>query len=121
MGKTLKVDVHTIREDQHGGEFNTTERMRFARISVELNLNKILIPRVKIRNRTYRIEYEGLNLICFACEKYGHHKESSQTKEIFESNNNDGGGKVNSPASRHAKDTNQSKKFQNTQDNLFGN
>lgn len=76
VGKTLKVDVHTIRENQNGGDINITERGRFARISVKLNLDKKLIPRVKIRTRTYKIEYEGLNLICFACGKYGHHMES---------------------------------------------
>lgn len=58
MGKSLKVDVHTVREDQNGEGVNTTERERFARISVELNMDKTLIPRVKIRNKFYRIEYE---------------------------------------------------------------
>lgn len=48
MGSTLKVNVHTIKEDQNGGELNTTERGRFARICVELNLDKKLIPRSKI-------------------------------------------------------------------------
>lgn len=79
VGKTLKVDVHTIRENKNGGELNTTEIGRFARISVELNLNKMFIPRVSIRNNTYRIEYEGLNLICFICGRYGHHKETCPT------------------------------------------
>lgn len=65
IGKTLKVDGHTIKENRNGGEMNTTERGRFARISVEVNLEKKLVPRIKIRNRTYLIEYEGLNLICF--------------------------------------------------------
>lgn len=40
MGKKLKVDVRTIKEDQNGGELNTTERGRFAIISMELNLKK---------------------------------------------------------------------------------
>lgn len=64
IGKTLKVDVHTIKENQVGGEMNSTARGRFARISVELNLEKKLVPRIKIRNRTYLIEYEVLHLIC---------------------------------------------------------
>lgn len=58
-----------------GGELHSTERGRFARISVEINLHKKLIPRIKIRNRTYLIEYEGLSLICFSCRQYGHHKD----------------------------------------------
>lgn len=55
MGKTLKVDRHTIKENQIGGELNTTERGRFTRISLELNLNKKLVPWIKIRNMTYLI------------------------------------------------------------------
>lgn len=35
-----------------------------------------MIPRLRIRNRTYNIEYEGLNLICFDCGKYGHHRDT---------------------------------------------
>lgn len=40
VGKTLKVDMHTVKENHNGGEMYTTERGRFARISVEINLNK---------------------------------------------------------------------------------
>lgn len=60
----------------------TTERGRFARISVEINLNKKLITRLKIRNRTYLVEYEGINQICFSCGKYGHHKEVCITSSL---------------------------------------
>lgn len=48
VGRTLKVDVHTIKEDQNEGELNTTERGRFVRISVEINLDKKLVPKIKI-------------------------------------------------------------------------
>lgn len=82
MGKTLKLDAHTIKKDQGGREINKTERGRFTRISVELNLEKKLIPRIKIRARTYKVEYEGLNFICFSCGRYGHHKESCQKQSL---------------------------------------
>lgn len=88
VGKTMKVDVHTIKENHRGGELNTTERGRFARISVEINLEKKLILRLKIRNRTYRIEYEGLNLICFTCGKYGHHRDTCNLQIQSTSNQN---------------------------------
>lgn len=81
VGKTLKVHIHTIKENQNGGEMNTTEKGRFARISVQINLEKKLVPKVKIRNRTYLIEYEGLNSICFKCGKYGHNKEVCPTQD----------------------------------------
>lgn len=76
MGKSLKIDVHTIKENHNGGELNITKRGRFGRISVEINLEKKLVPRIKIRNKIYKIEYEGLNLICFNCGRYGHHKDN---------------------------------------------
>lgn len=76
IGRTLKVDVHTIKEDQIGGELYTIEMGRFARISVEINLDKKLVPKIKIRERTYKIKYEGLSLICFNCGSYGHHKDN---------------------------------------------
>ncbi|KAF7831790.1 LIM domain-containing protein A-like [Senna tora] len=47
---------------------------KFARICVELNLKRKLVPHVVIRGRCYGVEYEGLHLICFHCGKYGHQK-----------------------------------------------
>lgn len=88
IGKTLKVDVHIIKENQIEGEMNSTERGRFARISVEVNLEKKLVPRIKIRNRTYLIEYEGLNLIFFSCGIYGHHKETCPLTRRSDYNSN---------------------------------
>ncbi|KAF7837882.1 ribonuclease H [Senna tora] len=61
---TLKIDPTT----------SITTRGKFARISVEINLKKKLIPHVVIRGRCYSVEYEGLHLICFHCGKYGHQK-----------------------------------------------
>ncbi|KAF7835827.1 LIM domain-containing protein A-like [Senna tora] len=34
-----------------------------------------LVPQVAIKGRTYNMEYEGLHIVCFNCEKYGHSKE----------------------------------------------
>lgn len=41
----MKVDVHTIKENHMGGEINTVERGKFARVSVELDLEKNLFLR----------------------------------------------------------------------------
>lgn len=75
--------MHTIKENKLGGELNSTERGRFARIRVEVNLGKKLIPKIKIRNRIYRVEYEGLNLICFDCGKYGQHRDQCPLHNIL--------------------------------------
>lgn len=64
VGRTLKVD-NTIREAWEGkGDF-TTIRGRFARICIEVDLMKKLVPKTQIRMRKYKVEYEGLNLIYF--------------------------------------------------------
>ncbi|RYR21794.1 hypothetical protein Ahy_B03g067109 [Arachis hypogaea] len=50
-------------------------RGRFARICVEIDLTKKLIPRISVLGSTLNIEYEGLHLICFICGLYGHRSE----------------------------------------------
>lgn len=121
VGKTLKVDVHTIRENKNGGELYTTERGRFTRISLELNLDKMLIPRVSIRNRTYKIEYEGLNLIWFTCGRYGHHKDICPTinptleNQTMEKENN------NRPFNSHQSPADTIRNQQNSQEDVYGN
>lgn len=66
IGTMLKVD-------------NTTSiqtRAKFARIWVELDLRKQLIPKFKVLSYEFKVEYEGLHLICFQCGKYGHRAEA---------------------------------------------
>lgn len=73
IGKTLRVDMHTLSESCNDG--HKVERGRYARICVELDLQKKLISRVIAANSVYNVEYEGLNVICFSCGRYGHRKE----------------------------------------------
>ncbi|KAL4295172.1 hypothetical protein GQ457_12G027560 [Hibiscus cannabinus] len=65
VGKVVKVDYNT----QAG------ERGKFARLAITVDLNKPLTPCIGIDNFVQKLEYEGLNLICFACGKYGHSRE----------------------------------------------
>ncbi|KAI9124273.1 hypothetical protein K1719_005573 [Acacia pycnantha] len=51
------------------------ERGKFARLSVEVDLNQALKSRFVIRSTIYTVEYEGFDLICFKCGKYGHSQE----------------------------------------------
>ena len=62
VGKTLKVDSRTY----------LTERGKFARICVELDLDKKLWTAIRIFGKELIVEYEGLHKICFCCGKYGH-------------------------------------------------
>lgn len=66
LGTLLKIDRHTAQQT----------RGRFAKICVEINLNKPLKTFLRLRKRLCRLEYEGLNLICFQCGRYGHNKEA---------------------------------------------
>lgn len=46
----------------------TTMQGRFARVYVEVDLTKPLIPCVRLMGHARRVEYEVLYIICFYCE-----------------------------------------------------
>ncbi|CAL0303158.1 unnamed protein product [Lupinus luteus] len=50
-------------------------RGKFARICVEINLARKLVPMIKVMGTVLNLEYECLHLICFNCGKYGHRRE----------------------------------------------
>ena len=66
LGTMCKVDPIT----------ETQARGRYARICVEIDISEPLLGSIIIDDRTIRVEYESLGLICFKCGKYGHSKES---------------------------------------------
>ncbi|XP_057418637.1 uncharacterized protein LOC130712838 [Lotus japonicus] len=57
IGRPIKVDINTLSGD----------RGRFARICVELDLTKAVIGRICIEDFWYKVEYEGLHIICTKC------------------------------------------------------
>ncbi|XP_058726109.1 uncharacterized protein LOC131597426 [Vicia villosa] len=68
IGKTVKVDKNTVLH----------ARGKYARICVEIDLTKTLVAMFMINNRSYKVEYEGLHLLCTSCGKFGHYKEGCQ-------------------------------------------
>ncbi|XP_057425890.1 uncharacterized protein LOC130719278 [Lotus japonicus] len=62
IGNPIKVDRNTLKKD----------RRRFARICVELDLTQAIVVKICIENFWYKIEYEGLHMICMKCGCYGH-------------------------------------------------
>ncbi|KAI9083721.1 hypothetical protein K1719_034310 [Acacia pycnantha] len=70
LGEVVKIDYMT----------ETQGRGRYSQIAVLVDLQKPLIPWIKVEGRTYGVEYEGLPLICFECGKYGHTKEKCQLR-----------------------------------------
>nr|WMB96790.1 reverse transcriptase [Solanum melongena]WMB97012.1 reverse transcriptase [Solanum aethiopicum] len=61
-GKAIKVD--------HNTRFAATGR--YARVCVEVDLNKPLVPRIHVDGQWQSVEYEGLPMICFKCGRTGH-------------------------------------------------
>lgn len=66
FGKVLPVDEMTF----------AASRGQFARISVEVDLNKPLRSKFQLWGRTFPVEYEGLHQICFHYGKYGHRQDT---------------------------------------------
>ncbi|KAI9087808.1 hypothetical protein K1719_030138 [Acacia pycnantha] len=64
IGKMIKVDRSTSIYDKGG----------FARICVEIDLKKPLLPTYMVFGEERPIIYEGLHHVCFTCGKYGHQK-----------------------------------------------
>ena len=66
VGPVVKID-HKIVEAQRG---------KFARVAVEIDLNKLLISQFDFEGRIQRVEYEYLPTIYFDCGKIGHYKDA---------------------------------------------
>ncbi|RYR02095.1 hypothetical protein Ahy_B06g080927 isoform B [Arachis hypogaea] len=65
IGTILKIDRAT----------SIHSKGRFARICVEIDLTKKLVPRISVLGSILNTEYEGLHLIYFICGLYGHRLE----------------------------------------------
>ncbi|XP_057746431.1 uncharacterized protein LOC130965690 [Arachis stenosperma] len=65
IGHMLKIDRTT----------SIHSRGKFARICVEIDLTKQLVPRISVLGCELHLKYEGLYQICFSCGRYGHRSE----------------------------------------------
>ncbi|KAI9070755.1 hypothetical protein K1719_047287 [Acacia pycnantha] len=84
IGKAIKLDIHTAQRT----------RGRFARMCVELDLNKPLVPEFNMEGKTLSVVYESLGKICNRCGRVGHMKEGC---EAFHRKLNAGGMAVDEP------------------------
>ena len=66
IGPILRIDAHMA----------SNVRGRFARICVQVNLDKPLIYSIQIGKMVQKVQYEGLNSLCFDCGRMGHRKKS---------------------------------------------
>nr|KYP67224.1 Transposon TX1 uncharacterized [Cajanus cajan] len=62
IGTPIKVDLNTL----------NMARGRFARVCVEIELDKPVVGKFNLNGVWYNIEYEGLHLLCTCCGCYGH-------------------------------------------------
>ncbi|KAJ1380290.1 Zinc finger, CCHC-type [Sesbania bispinosa] len=75
LGKTVRVDSNTLKPKNGVWDETVTERGKFARLSIEVDLKQPLISSFELLGRSYTVEYEGLHLICFNCGMFGHRKD----------------------------------------------
>ena len=66
IGNVLRVDTHTTNE----------ARGRFARLCVQINVDKPLVTVVLIGKFEQPVCYEGIQKLCFSCDRMGHRRES---------------------------------------------
>ncbi|CAL1412959.1 unnamed protein product [Linum trigynum] len=64
IGRAIKLDFHTANQ----------QRAKFARMAVEVDLSKPLVPRIRLDGKWQKVEFENLPIVCFECGKIGHTK-----------------------------------------------
>lgn len=62
IGKVIRIDYNP----------ESATRGKFARIAVDLFLDKPLCSQLLLDGKVQNVEYENLPRICFECGKYGH-------------------------------------------------
>ncbi|XP_021838157.2 uncharacterized protein [Spinacia oleracea] len=69
IGKVLRVDRSTAQAD----------RGKFTRLSIEIDLTKPLLSKFWLNGKIWKIQYEGIRMICFKCGTMGHNEEECST------------------------------------------
>ncbi|KAI9075687.1 hypothetical protein K1719_042303 [Acacia pycnantha] len=64
IGKAIRLDIHTAQRS----------RGKFARMCVELDLTKPLVPAFNVDGQILSVVYESVGLLCTKCGWYGHNK-----------------------------------------------
>lgn len=71
IGKVLRVDKSTAQAD----------RGQFTRVSVEIDLTKPLLSKFWMKGRIWKVQYEGIRMVCFKCGTLGHNEEACPTMQ----------------------------------------
>lgn len=76
IGTVVRIDYNT----------ESATRGKFARIAVEVALNKPLVSQFFLDGKIQKVEYESLPHICFICGKYGHFRELCPERSLDDNN-----------------------------------
>ncbi|CAN1323619.1 hypothetical protein LINPERPRIM_LOCUS32790, partial [Linum perenne] len=71
IGKTVRLDLIT----------SQGARARYAHMCVEVDLSKPLLGKYMIDDKTFYVEYESLEDICYTCGYYGHKLDTCPTNK----------------------------------------
>ena len=66
IGPVLRIDANTV----------NGVRGRFARLCVQVNLDKPLLRKIYLGKLEQYVQYKGINTLCFSCDRIGHKRES---------------------------------------------
>ncbi|WJX25403.1 hypothetical protein P8452_14446 [Trifolium repens] len=105
IGRTVKVDKNTLFQ----------ERGKYARICVEVDLTTTLLAMFELNGRIYKIEYEGLHMLCRTCGKFGHYIDGCSEKEKVQTELNQ-----NMQGQKPGGSDKGSESVKNNQDNIQG-
>ncbi|XP_021846727.1 uncharacterized protein [Spinacia oleracea] len=62
IGRVVRIDKNT----------ESVDRGQYIRFCIEVDLTKPLLAKFRLNGRIWKIQYEGLRLICFKCGHLGH-------------------------------------------------
>ncbi|CAA0812019.1 Unknown protein [Striga hermonthica] len=66
VGTPIRIDLNT----------SNVERGKYARACVQIDLNQPVVGQVGFQGIWYKVEYEGLYLLCPLCGRYGHNRNT---------------------------------------------
>jgi len=64
------------------------ERGQFTKLSVEVDLIKSLLSKFRLNGRIWKVQYEGLRMICFKCGTQGHKEDACPHDKSGEKDSN---------------------------------
>ena len=68
IGKVIKIDRNT----------ESMDRGQYVRLCIEVDLAKPLLSKFRLNGRIWKIQYEGLKMICYKCGHLGHKEDKCE-------------------------------------------